>query len=318
MSARVSRALRIRETVAVYLLFAHARVVTGVANVLKMGWPLVVLTDPEPAHAEAVLTEHRPGVVETFPNTFILWEEMASSAARPFANVSWFLNTFDAMHPRARNALLESSSRRMPRYIQMYGQTETGPVTLRVYPRGAHRHAHPRCVGYPIPGFSRTTVLGDRSGGPILAKSKALILGYAGREAEYREKLDGGWWRMTDLGCKTRWGCLHLLDREVDESDAVASLLALEDMILERLPGLAEVALIPKADGPPVPLVCTRDNRPFDESAWGAATADLELLMPPVHCTWEEIPHTGTWKVRRAEARRRLDDGRLAGLRAAA
>ena len=316
MAARVSRALRIRETVAVYLLFAHARVVTGMAGLLKMGWPLVVLTDAEPGHAEAVLSEHRPGVIETFPNTFILWEEMASSASRPFRNVNWFLNTFDAMHPRTRNALLESSSRRVSSYIQMYGQTETGPVTMRVYPRGFHRDAHPRCVGYPLPGFSRFKVLdeGQGSGGAILAKSKALILGYVGQEEDYRAKFDGEWWQMTDVGCKSRWGCLHLLDREIDESDAVASLLALEDMILERLPNLAEVALIPKANGPPVPLVCTRDGRPFDHGAWMAATADLELLMPPVHCAWEDIPQTGTWKVRRVEARRRLDEGCLVGL----
>src|SRR5436190_23083357 len=105
------------------------------AHLLQMGWPLVVLTDPDPGQAEAVLSEHRPGVIETFPNTFILWERLASAPSHPFRNVRWFLNTFDAMHPRTRNELLESSSRRVAAYIQMYGQTETGPITLRFYLR---------------------------------------------------------------------------------------------------------------------------------------------------------------------------------------
>jgi len=317
MAARVSRVLRIDDVVAVYLLFAHARLVTGMAGLLKMGWPLLILTNPEPSHAEAVFCEYKPGVVETFPNTFMLWERIASGSSRPFRNVRWFLNTFDAIHPRTRDALVESSSRRMPIYIQQYGQTETGPITLRFYPRGAHRHAHSRCVGYPIAGFSRMKVADaatpgrGRQSGDILAKSKSLVLGYVGKEAEYRAKFENGWWRMTDVGYRSRWGCLHLMDREIDEIAAVDSLLALEDKILERLPDLVEVALIPAAEGPPVPLVCTRDDLPLDAGAWGAATADLSLLMAPVHCGWEDVPHTGTWKVRRVEARRQLESGRL-------
>lgn len=318
MASRVSRLLRIDDTVAIYLLFAHARVVTGITGLLKMGWPLVILTSPDSAHADAVLSEHRPGVIETFPNTFILWERLTSSSSRPFGNVRLFLNTFDAMHPRTRNALLESSSRRMPVYIQQYGQTETGPITLRAYPRGAHRHAHPRCVGYPITGYSRVKVLNTagpkatRSAGEIVVKSKSLVLGYVGRQDNYARNLNNdGWWNMTDIGYKSRWGCLHLLDRTVDETSAVQSLLALEDTLLQRLSSLTEVALIPMPDTPPVPLVCTRDDLLLDGGAWGAATADLAPLMPPVHCRWEDIPRTGTWKVRRIDARSRLQDGRL-------
>ncbi|HMI81717.1 MAG TPA: AMP-binding protein, partial [Solirubrobacterales bacterium] len=69
-----AKALRLRETVGAHLAFPHIRVVTGLTSLLAMRWQLVVVTDPDPAHVDAVFSAHRPGVVETFPNVFMLWE----------------------------------------------------------------------------------------------------------------------------------------------------------------------------------------------------------------------------------------------------
>ena len=91
------------------------------------------------------------------------------------------------------------------------------------------------------------------------------------------------------------------------------SLLALEDTILERISALTEAVLVPVSDGPPVPLVCTRGDEPFDIEGWNAAVADLPRLAEPVQCRWEDIPHTATWKVKRAEAAGRLVGGALTG-----
>lgn len=312
-----AKVLSVRERAGVYLSFPHIRVVTGVASLLLMRWSLVIVTDPDPAHVDAVFAEYKPGVIETFPNTYILWERLLSSSSRPFANARFFLNTFDAMHPRTLQALLSGSSRRGATYLQLYGQTETGPITARFYPRRLAAHAHGRCVGYPLVGFSRFRIAPrphehHAGGGDIVVRSKALVLGYVGGERQYAENFRDGWWRMTDIGERTRWGCLHLRDREIDETDHTSSVLALEDRLLNRLGDLTEVVLLPTGDGKLAPVVCTRNDASLDLGAWTAATTDVRAtLLPPSHCRWEDVPHTATWKVRRVEARRQLERNEL-------
>lgn len=312
-----ARVLRLHETVGAHLAFPHIRVVTGLTSLMAIGWSLVVVSDPDPAHVDAVFSEHRPGVIETFPNVFMLWEKLLESPTRPLSSARLFFNTFDAMHPRTLRALLDGSARRSPLHIQQYGQTETGPITTRLYTRKLARHADGRCVGHAIPGFSRFRILDDGAGsrrkgtGEIVVRSKSLVIGYLGRPAYYAGNFRRGWWRMTDVGRRSRWGCLHLHDREIDESARAESLLALEDLLLQRLPALLEVAFVPLADGSITPLVCTRDDAPLDLRGWAEATADFPLLDPPHQCGWEAVPRTATWKVRRVEARRLLQRGEL-------
>lgn len=312
-----AKALRLHETVGAHLAFPHIRVVTGLTSLMAMGWSLVVVTDPDPGHVDAVFSEYRPGVIETFPNVFMLWEGLLDSPTRPLSSARLFFNTFDAMHPRTMRALLDGSARRSPLYIQQYGQTETGPITTRLYTRALARHADGRCVGHAIPGFSRFRILDGGAGsrregvGEIVARSKSLVIGYQGRPAFYAGNFRRGWWRMTDVGRRSRWGCLHLHDREIDESARAESLLALEDLLLQRLPALLEVAFVPLADNSITPIACTRDDAPLDVRAWVEATKDFPLLNPPHQCGWEAVPRTATWKVRRVEARRLLQRGEL-------
>jgi acyl-coenzyme A synthetase/AMP-(fatty) acid ligase len=318
MVAAWFKLLRVRETVGVHLPFPHIRMVTGITSILLMRWSLVALTDPTPGNVDAVFSEHRPGVIETFPNTFILWEQLLASPARPLSSARWFLSTFDAMHPRTLEALLEGSSHRRAAYAQLYGQTETGPITWRIYTRRLARHADGRCVGYSFPAFSRVRIAPRAEGnglagraGDILVRSPALVLGYVGRESHYHSNFREGWWRMTDIGHRSRWGCLHLHDREIDSTSSAASLLALEDVLLRRMPDLLEGVLVPTAGGELAPILCTREDAPLDLARWSAAIADLPTMAAPRHCRWEDVPQTATWKVRRVEARRLLERGEL-------
>lgn len=318
MASAWFKTLRVQETIGIHLSFPHIRVVTGITSMLIMRWSLVALTDPAPSNVDAVFSEHRPGVIETFPNTFILWESLLSSPTKPLSSARWFISTFDAMHPRTLQALLDGSSRRNAGYAQLYGQTETGPITARVYTRGLAKHADSRCVGHPFPGFSRFRIAKDtaRSGmaessGDILVRSRALALDYLGRESQYAGNFRDGWWRMTDIGHRSRWGCLHLHDREIDSTNGTASLLALEDLLIHRMPGIVEGVLVPLTDGSLAPIVCTREDAPLDLARWSTATADLPTMAAPRHCRWEDLPHTATWKVRRVETRRLLERGEL-------
>lgn len=112
---------------------------------------------------------------------------------------------------------------------------------------------------------------------------------------------------MGDVGYRTKWGCIHLLDREVDLIEGFGSTLAAEDTLFDRLDELAEVVIVPGADGGAVPVVCTKDDRPLDPVAWRAAAAELPEMAEPVQRRIRDLPQTATTKIKRLELARRLE-----------
>jgi acyl-coenzyme A synthetase/AMP-(fatty) acid ligase len=316
LSVRGPKLMRMRETVGIHLAFTHWRATTGAAGLLLAGWPAVVLSGADPDTAGDLFERHHPGVIESHPNTLIQWQGLAERGGA-FDNVRLFSSTFDAAHYSVIERLVASSRRPNAMYLQTYGQSETGPITMRPYPRRLLERADGRCVGHPVPLYSRFRIVADgasrgpRREGRIEVRSRGMSSTYLGQEEEYAGKLDDGWWDMTDVGFKSRWGCLHLLDRKVDQDPGVHSLLEIEDRLLKELPELAEVVLIPMDEGPPVPIVCTVEDRPFDPARWRAATAELPALALPNHVGWDRVPRTGTSKVRRFEAREMLSAGTL-------
>ncbi|MFI1563615.1 class I adenylate-forming enzyme family protein [Streptomyces sp. NPDC020490] len=307
----IGRLLRVKDPYLVCISPVHVRTMAAIVSTLALGLPFGFMTEPDPRNAARMLERVRPGFVETVPNAFIRWEELADERPELLAPVRMFLSTFDAAHPRTIRTLL-GAGRRHARYVQVYGQSETGPVAMKFYRRGrAGRCADGRCVGRPLPGQSQVRIAGpDGAGavgrgtaGAILARTSAVTPSYLGTPDQ---RVDG-WWAMGDFGVVTHRGCLHLYDRIVDREPGVDSLLALEDTILERVPELTEAVLIPVRGGPPVPVVCTRGDRPLDARAWRAAVAGLRPVAEPVRLAWDDIPHTATWKVKRAEAARVLE-----------
>jgi hypothetical protein len=59
-----------------------------------------------------------------------------------------------------------------------------------------------------------------------------------------------------------------------------------------------------------VPVVCTRDDRPLSLDRWHNAVAGLPRLAEPVLCRFDELPRTGTWKIKRVEISRMFAEGR--------
>ncbi|MGW0768602.1 class I adenylate-forming enzyme family protein [Streptomyces sp. NPDC002676] len=308
----IGRALRVRDPYLMCMSPVHARCMSGMLAVLALGLPLGFLTDPAPQNAAELLAAVRPGVVETVPNAFIRWEEVAEEQPELLAQVRLFVSSFDAAHPRTIRTLL-TAARPGARYLQAYGQTETGPVTVKSH-RLKSRCEDGRCVGRPLPGQTRIRVLDDdgnraRKGTPgqIFARSSGITPSYLGADDQ---RVDG-WWAMGDYGLMSDRGCLHLYDRIVDRGSGMESLLAAEDDILESLPQLTEAVIIPMDEGPAIPLVVTRGDAPLDLAAWKRAVAGLPELAPPVQCRWDDIPHTATWKVKRLEVKRLLAAGDL-------
>ncbi|MFD9992116.1 AMP-binding protein, partial [Bacillus cereus] len=285
---RIATLFGIREPWALCVSFVHARTYSALAVGLLRHIPFAFLADHDVATVRRVFREFRPGLVETHPNTFVQWEPLAEDPDRPLSSVRYYISTFDAIHPRTVRILLGASDRRGAIYFQAYGQTETGPVTVRLYTRRGARRAHGRCVGYGIPGLTRVRLRnGRRAPSHIEVRSKGRGLTYVGEEGRFTCQLDGTWWNMGDLGYRGKWQCVHLLDREVDRMDGLDSVLEAEDTLMTLVPELTEVVLVEAASGGILPVVCTRDDRPLDPGAWAAACADLPVMLPPLHTTWD-------------------------------
>ncbi len=305
--------VRTPQTVAVHVSFVHSRLVTAMAIALRRQWPLVILREEDPERAGEILARHKPGIIEAHPNTFVAWEPLARDPREPFSDVTYVSSTFDAIHPRTVSTLLAASRRPRPSQLQLYGQSEVGPVVGRVTSRDRTATADGRCVGFPFPGMTAVRVV-PRGGldpspehpGFIEVRTDGRALTYHGQDERYRAQLDDGWWRMGDVGYLTRWGCLHICDREVDVIPGIGSALELEDRLMSRLECLLEVVIIPDGDHRAVPVVVTRHDEPLDPERWRQAVAGLPPMRPPVHLALAELPRTATAKVRRLELAERL------------
>ncbi|MFG3660776.1 class I adenylate-forming enzyme family protein [Streptomyces sp. NPDC047706] len=309
--------IRTRETYAVHLSYVHSRMYMALAVALPKGMPVVVLNDGSAGHAADVFARTRPGFLETHPNSFMEWEELAGDPRGPLSNVKYFSGTFDALHPPTMRKLLGASRRDSPLFFQFYGQSECGPLVGRWYTRKNVHKADGRCLGFTIPGMTRVRIVGRdgtrpsrKNPGLIEVQSEGRAVTYHAEEERYAKECHGSWWRTGDVGYRTPLGCVHLLDREVDVIPGIDSTLEVEDTVLGRLEELSELVLVPGPDKEPLPVVCTRHGEPLDRERWRTAVADFPQLVDPVQMPLSELPRTATMKVQRIELARRLREQR--------
>lgn len=305
---------RRRDRLAMAITWNHARAVDGLMAVLDRGTSLLAVGTTEPTVVGPLLERFRPTLLETMPNSYLLWEQLPARHPDAFASVRAFLNAFDAIHPRTVRLLLGASRRRMPVWAQAYGQSEAGGITLDVYHRRtvavrADRPVNLRSMGWRLPFMTGVRVtdvdtgarLGPGRVGQLEVRSQGLAITYLGQEELHRRRRRrGGWWTMGDLGTKSRSGRVVLLDRAIDLVGGVESCLDVEDRLIDRLPELTEVVIVTDpATGRARPVVCTKDDEALSSQRWDEATSDLPQLEAPVQLPWALIPRTATCKVRR-------------------
>ncbi|SDZ46683.1 Acyl-CoA synthetase (AMP-forming)/AMP-acid ligase II [Amycolatopsis xylanica] len=307
---------RREDVVASCISFAHNRTLSWTASQFTLApEKLVILSDPGLDNVTRVLTEHRATSVEAMPNTFQRWEELADTRPELFADVKRFISAFDAVHPRTVRKFLGTSRRRFPVWAWGLGQSEIAGIFANVITRRAVRPGKKNTtdattVGWPTlvrvkvvdPGTGRRLPRGEP--GLLMVATKSRCLSYLGEEDRHRAKVVGDWWNSGDLGERLTFGRLRLIDREVDLIPGT-SCIELESTLLDRLPHASEVVVLGVPDGPPVPVVCMRDDR-LDDHEWRRATAGLPELGKPLVVPWDDVPRTATWKVRRAQLREQL------------
>lgn len=312
---RLLSLMRRRETVAIHISFVHSRMFAAMALALLRELPVLLLNESRPDRVAEFFLKHRPGFIEALPNSLMEWEGLTDDPRKPFASVKYFSSTFDAIHPRTMSRLLHSSERRVPLFFQIYGQSEVGPAVGRPYFRKNAHRADGRCVGFPMPGCAKVRVV-SRDGEPPSETNPGLIeVGWAGLAQTYlgeQERYDanrhGDWWRTGDIGYRTKWGCVHMLDREVDMIPGVRSILEIEDLVLSKLEELSELVVVPGPKAEPVPVICTDEDQPLDRDRWRAAVVDFPQLADPIQIPQAALPRTATLKVKRIELSRRLHE----------
>jgi acyl-coenzyme A synthetase/AMP-(fatty) acid ligase len=303
----IARLLRFNSPVAMAISFVHARTFAAFATAVALGLKVLLISDPSADDVLTLIRLHQPGAVETHPNMAMTWEAALRRDPSPFANVRVVISTFDAIHPRTVRVLLGAAGRKNAVLFQSYGQTETGPITQKMYKRRDLETFDGREVGRTFPGMTKVRIIdgegrGLRRGqvGMISVRSKGLGLDYLGESQRYRDNFRSGWWLMGDHGRLDGKGRLYLEDRSRDRVDQVDSVLRVEDRIIERLPWIREALLI--SDDTRRYLVYVPyddaivDERQLVQAAGLDQLPDLELVRLP----WSELPLTSTWKVRRA------------------
>jgi acyl-coenzyme A synthetase/AMP-(fatty) acid ligase len=313
---RLLSLMRKKETVAIHISFVHSRMVAAMALALVKEMPVLLMNESDPDTVAKSFLEHKPGLIEALPNSLMDWEGLADDPRRPFASVKYFSSTFDAIHPRTMSRLVKSSARRGAMFFQIYGQSEVGPAVGRAYFRNSAHKANGRCVGWAMPKSCAKIRLVSRDGKPVSEQNPGFIevawpglaKTYFAEQERYDENRFGEWWRTGDVGYRTRAGCLHMLDREVDMIPGVRSSLEVEDLVLGKLDELSELVVVQGPNSEPIPVLCTNDDQPLDRVRWRAAVADFPQLGDPIQIPQAELPRTATLKVQRIALSHRLKE----------
>ncbi|MFB7825464.1 AMP-binding protein [Streptomyces hydrogenans] len=299
--------------------YAHGRTICWTAVAPVRGPRHVSLSsEGRPDTADLLLRAHPPTVVEALPSRYVRLRPLTRRLDNPFQDVRTYISTYDAVHPPVIRSYLQASARRRPLWMQGWGQSETGPLTFAFHTRRSVARAADgtattvRDLGRPVPLKTRLkavdpdTFLPVSAGTPglILCRTKALAPDYPGESERWTAKTHGSWWNTGDIGTIARDGSVRLLDREVDHLPGFSCLQA-EDMLEDRLPEALEVVVLARTGADPLPVVVTEDGTLAPES-WKRAADGLPALAEPAAVAWDDVPRTGTGKVRRAALLERL------------
>ncbi|MEW1720651.1 AMP-binding protein [Streptomyces sp. NPDC093109] len=301
------------ELVAFHISPVHSRFNIGITSLMSYGHSFLNIGDPQEDNVEAVLRTYRPVALESHPNHLVRWTSILDRDPSVFSSVKYLHSTFDAVNKGTMLKYLSASSHRMPVYVQVYGQSECGPMVVRAHTRTTLRFSDARWMGIGMPRLTRVRVT-DEAGNPLPRGQQGAIemfsrgraVTYFGEEERFEQNLRGGWWNSGDQGEVGRAGQLALHDREVDLIDSVRSTLAVEDSLLDKLSFLNEVVLVRTPDGDPQPVVSVVTGHQMDWDAWWSSVADLPRLEPPVILPFERFPRTATMKIQRNQLERLL------------
>lgn len=284
----------------------HSRFNIGVSSLMSLGFPMMPLSNPDLASVEAAFRAHPPYAVETHPNHFVQWRSLAQDKPELFKETKYFHSTFDAINGDTMAFFLKAAKANHPVFLQVYGQSECGPMILRAHRLRSSANLEARDMGLGLGDLTKARIC-DAEGNPvkqgqpghIQLYSKGRALTYYQEEGRFAENVYGDWWDSGDYGYLDERGHLYLQNRQVDLVEALPSTLAIEDILLDKLDFLAEVVIIRDPKGYAQPVIAVNDGMSMDWQAWWHLTADMPHLNQAIILEWGGIPRTATMKVQR-------------------
>ncbi|AUW96942.1 AMP-binding protein [Streptococcus pluranimalium] len=308
-----------RGLLAFHISPVHSRYNIGISSAINLGFPIFPLSSAQASEVENQLKTYKPMALETHPNNFVQWARLAKEKPVVFSSVKFYHSTFDAINKATMKAFLIASKANNPVFMQVYGQSECGPMILRYHRLEGIDKTNARDMGVGLEGYTQARVTDDKGqlleagqNGHIQLFSKGRAITYYKEDARFQENVYDDWWDSGDYGCLTEEGTLLLKDRQVDVIDQIDSNLALEDMLMDQLDFLSEVVIIRDGDGRPQPILALAEGASMNWEAWWSAVNDLPLLKEPVLMAYEDIPRTATMKVQRLQMEAKLkEEGNL-------
>jgi acyl-coenzyme A synthetase/AMP-(fatty) acid ligase len=295
-----------KKLIAFHISPVHSRFNIGISSLMAMGFPMMPLAQAASEPVARMLTKYRPIALETHPNNFVQWSRMAKEQPSLFASIRYYHSTFDAINNATMAAFLTASQKNQPIFLQVYGQSECGPMILKAHSLTSLKNSDARDVGVGLAGLTKVritdafgNVLPPLNDGHIQLLSKGRALTYYQETARFEENVYGDWWDSGDYGMIDENGHLFLKDRQVDLIDTIDSTLAIEDHLLDALDFLEEVVLVRGKENSPQPILAIVPGKEMNWAAWWTQVADLPHLNEPIIMDFDAIPHTATMKVQR-------------------
>ncbi len=313
---KIFQKIAAKKLVAFHISPVHSRFNIGIASLMAMGFPMMPLNTFDSRKIAQMIAEYQPIAFETHPNNFVQWSFLAQEQPAAFASIRYYHSTFDAINNRTMAAFLAAANDPEAIFLQVYGQSECGPMILKKHTLQSLKENNARDMGVGLEDLTQARIA-DANGQPLpintdghiqfLSKGRALT--YYKEDARFQENVYDQWWDSGDYGLIDANGHLYLKDRQVDLIDTINSNLAIEDYLLDNLDFLEEVVIVRNQNNEPQPILAVAENRTMDWEAWREKIADLPHLNQPILRAFKDIPRTATMKVQRLQIEQALKNG---------
>lgn len=287
---------------------------------LMRGARAVALQDFTAREALDTITRERVTMTVGIPNTFLGYLRHLDSAAGRDVDVSTLRLAWvggAAIPPGLFPRLKERMG--IGALVQVYGMTETAGITSMTHPDDPPEIAE-LDMGHALPGLElrlvdpvseRDVALGDA--GELWVRSDMSLLTYYGMPEPELEQYfrPGGWYRTGDILRRGRDGRYAFITRlkdvlKVGGENVTAS--EIEATIYEH-PAVQEVAVVALPDAislevPVAVILCAHGPVPTKDDIVEHCRRRLAPFKVPRHVLFvDEIPHTPTGKIRKAEVK---------------
>ena len=304
-----------KEMVGFHISPVHSRFNIGISSLMAMGFPMMPLSSAKSDTVSKMLKAYQPIALETHPNNFVQWAALAKNDPIAFSSVCYYHSTFDAINNATMNAFLTASIDNNPIFLQVYGQSECGPMILKAHTIESLKTSDARNMGIGLGDLTEARIA-DKDGntlppntdGHIHFLSKGRALTYYKEDERFESTVHGLWWDSGDYGFIDENSHLFLKDRQVDLIETIDSSLAIEDYLLDSLDFLEEVVIVRGKENSPQPILAVSPETEMNWDAWWKQVADLPHMNHPIIMPFDEIPRTATMKVQRLQIEKQLKE----------